>query len=102
MCWLGALKMGVKLGLRDVAWSAAKWKVMKKRLGYSDDEMKKFHENPKNKDILTKALELRKKMIIAESIDSHGCNSQHKNGDKFYFDGSGNLLTDMSPAKICI
>lgn len=90
------------MGLRDIAWNAVKWKHMKKRLGYSDDEIKKFRENPQNRDILSMAPELSKKMIIAEVIDSHGCNSQHKIGDKFYFDGSGNLLTDRSPTKICI
>ena len=90
------------MSLRDVAWNAAKWKVMKKRLGYSKNEMKKFRENSRNEDVLSKAPELGNKMIIAEVIDSHGCNSQHKIGDKFYFDGSGNLLTERSPAKICI
>ena len=90
------------MGLRDVAWNAAKWKVMQKRLGYSQNELKKFRENPRNEDILSRAPELSKKMIMAEVIDSRGCNSQHKNGDKFYFDGSGNLLTERSPAKICI
>lgn len=98
----GFSNLGVKMGLRNVAWNAVKWKFMKKRLGYSEDEINKFRENPKNKDILSKAPQLSKKMIIAEVIDSHGCNSQHKIGTKFYFDGSGNLLTDRSPAKICI
>jgi len=29
-------------------------------------------------------------------------NSQHKVGDKFYFDGAGNLLTKRCPEKVCI
>jgi uncharacterized repeat protein (TIGR04076 family) len=37
-----------------------------------------------------------------EVIDSHGCNSQHKVGDKLYFDAVGNLLTKKCPKKICI
>ena len=90
------------MGLRKIAWNTVKWKHMKKRLGYSDNEIKKFRENPRNKDILSKAPELSKKMIVAEVIDSRGCNSQHKVGDQFYFDGSGNLLTEPSPSKICI
>jgi uncharacterized repeat protein (TIGR04076 family) len=35
-------------------------------------------------------------------VESKGCNSQHKVGDKFYFDGAGNLITKMNPEKICI
>ncbi len=27
---------------------------------------------------------------------------EHKVGDKFYFDGAGNLITKLSPKRICI
>jgi hypothetical protein len=37
------------------------------------------------------------KMNIARVVDSKGCNSQHKVGNKFYFDGAGNLLTNFLP-----
>jgi len=40
------------MGIRDVAWNTIKWKFMKKRLGYTDEEMKKFRENPRNEDVL--------------------------------------------------
>jgi len=42
------------------------------------------------------------KTIIAEVVESHGCNSQHKVGDKFIFDGAGNLITKLCPKRICI
>ena len=89
------------MSIRDMAWNAIKWKVIKKRLGYTDEEMKKFRENPRNEDVLSKAPELFRKTIIVEIIDSHGCNSQHEIGDKFYFDGAGNLLTKLCPQKVC-
>ncbi len=41
------------------------------------------------------------KTFIVEVVESHGCNSQHKVGDKFYFDGSGNILTKLCPKRIC-
>lgn len=63
------------------------WNFFQKHLGYTDEEMKKFRENPRNEDVLSKAPALMNKTIIAEVVDSHGCNSQHKVGDKFYFDG---------------
>lgn len=75
---------------------------IQEHLGYTDEEMKIFLENPKNIEILTKAPDLMKKTIVIEVVKSHGCNSQHKVGDKFYFDGIGNLLTKLCPKRICI
>ena len=77
------------------------WKFCQKHLGYNDDEMKKFRQNPRNEDVISKAPALMNKTIVVEVVDAHGCNSQHKVGDKFYFDGSGNLLTKLCPKKIC-
>ncbi|MCG6964633.1 MAG: hypothetical protein LJE95_15370 [Acidobacteria bacterium] len=90
------------MGIRDVAWGTMKWKIMKKHLGYSDEEMQLFRNNPRNEDVLSCTPQLMSKTIIAEVVDSHGCNSQHKVGDKFYFDGAGNLLTKLCPKKVCV
>ena len=75
---------------------------LKDHFGYSDKELSLFLKNPRNEDILSKALKLLGKTIIIELVESHGCNSQHKVGDRFYFDGAGNLLTKLCPEKICI
>jgi uncharacterized repeat protein (TIGR04076 family) len=90
------------MSIRDVAWNTIKWKFIKNRLGYTNEEMRKVRENPRNDDVLSKAPELLGKTIIVEIVDSHGCNSQHRAGDKFYFDGAGNLLTKLCPKRICI
>jgi uncharacterized repeat protein (TIGR04076 family) len=78
------------------------WNFYQKHLGYTDAEMKKFRANPRNEDVISKAPALMNKTMIVEVVESHGCNSQHKVGDKFYFDGSGNLLTKLCPKRICI
>jgi uncharacterized repeat protein (TIGR04076 family) len=78
------------------------WKIFQQHLGYNDAEMKKFRENPRNEDVLTKSPSLMSKTIVAKVVESRGCNSQHKVGEKFYFDGAGNLLTKLSPSRICI
>lgn len=78
------------------------WKAFQDHLGYTNDEMKLFKANPRNIDVLSKTPALMNKTIIAEVIESHGCNSQHKVGEKFYFDGAGNLITKLCPKKICI
>lgn len=78
------------------------WKAFQNHLGYTDEEMKLFKANPRNTDVLSKTPALMNKTIMAEVIESHGCNSQHKVGEKFYFDGAGNLTTKLCPQKICI
>jgi uncharacterized repeat protein (TIGR04076 family) len=42
------------------------------------------------------------KTIVAEVLDSHGCNSLHSVGDRFYFDGAGNFIAKLCPKRICI
>jgi uncharacterized repeat protein (TIGR04076 family) len=78
------------------------WKTFQQHLGYNDEEMKRFRENPRNEDVLTKSPGLMNKTIVIKVVESHGCNSQHKVGDKFFFDGAGNLLTHLCPKRICI
>ncbi|MBY9010441.1 MAG: TIGR04076 family protein [Candidatus Lokiarchaeota archaeon] len=75
---------------------------IKERLDYNDEDLEIFLKNPNNLEILSKSIPLLNKTIIIEVLESHGCNTQHKVGDKFYFDGTGNLLTKLSPKKICI
>ncbi len=80
----------------------ATWKFMQQHLGFTDEEMELFRNNPKNADIISKTPDLMGKTIIAEVVASHGCNSRHQVGDKFYFDGAGNLITKLNPKRICI
>lgn len=79
-----------------------RWRLMQHHLGYTDDEMAMFRNDPRNADVLSKAAGLLNKTIVIEVIESHGCNSRHKVGDKIYLDGIGNLLTKQCPNKVCI
>lgn len=90
------------MNIKEVAWDKIKWTLMKNRLGYNSEEMKIFRNNPRNEAILDTAAQVQNRTIIIEVYNSRGCNSQHKVGDKFYFDGAGNLLTELCPKKICI
>lgn len=78
------------------------WNAIQKHFAYINEEMEVFMENPRNIDVLAKAPLFANKTMVSEVVDAHGCNSQHKMGDKFYFDGAGNLLTKRSPDRICI
>jgi uncharacterized repeat protein (TIGR04076 family) len=79
------------------------WKMVQEHLKYDDEEMEIFKANPRNEDVLSKTLIMLNRMIVAEVIESHGCDSGHKVGDRFYFDGRGvSLLAKLGPSKICI
>jgi len=77
------------------------WRIAKKRLGYSNDDLTTFKKDPRNADVLSKGAQLSNKLIILEVVESHGCNSGYKVGDRFYFDGAGNLLTERCPRRVC-
>ena len=51
------------------------WQLIQDHLGYSDEEMNLFRSKPKNAEILAKAPALMSKTIVAEVVDSQGCNS---------------------------
>ena len=78
------------------------WKLAQRRLGYTDEELALFKDDPRNADVLSKGAALMDMTIVVEVVKAHGCNSRHKVGDRFYFDGAGNLLTELGPKKICV
>ncbi|MBI5568637.1 MAG: TIGR04076 family protein [Desulfomonile tiedjei] len=78
------------------------WNFVQKHLGYSDEEMERFKSDPRNAHVVMKAPELMSKTIVAEVVESHGCNSQHKVGDSFCLDGAGNLISSLCPKRMCI
>ena len=78
------------------------WRFMQEHLGYDDEELEIFRSNPRNAEILSRAPALMQKTIVAEVVASHGCNSRHHVGDRFYFDGAGNLITKLNPKRICV
>ena len=75
---------------------------IKKHLGYTDEEMKVWLDNPRNQEVVLKVPALLQKTIVITVVEAHGCSSLHKVGQKFYFDGPGNLLTNLNPKRICI
>ncbi len=75
---------------------------IKEHYGYTDEELETLFENPRNIEAISKSLGLLDRTIVIEVVCSHGCTAQHKIGDKFYFNGIGQLLTRYCPKKICI
>ncbi|MDD5223356.1 MAG: hypothetical protein PHE84_05145 [bacterium] len=79
----------------------AVWKIMQDKLGYTEEEAKKFKNNPRNVKVMKAAEALMNKTIIFEVVKSHGCNIEHKVGDKFYFGAEGYMLAHKGPKKVC-
>jgi len=78
------------------------WKSVQNRMGYTDAEMEIFGIDSRNVMVLAKAPGLKKKTIIAEVVESHGCISGHRVGDRFHLDGAGNLISALCPERMCI
>jgi uncharacterized repeat protein (TIGR04076 family) len=89
-------------GGRAMAIDEKTWRFYKDLLGYTDEELEEFKKNPSNEDVISKSAALMERTMVFEVVASHGCASQHKVGERFYFDGSGNLLTKKSPKRICM
>jgi len=78
------------------------WAFFQNRLGFSDEDMEKFKKDPRNRAIVEKGADLAGKTIVAEVVHSSGCNSEHRVGDKFFMDATGNLISKLCPTKMCI
>lgn len=78
------------------------WKIIKRRFGYTDDELNTFKENPRNADVLARHAELNKTIFVLEVVEARGCNSLHKVGEQYFFDGAGNLLIERCSKNVCV
>jgi len=75
--------------------------MIRKRLKLDDQEWAIIVKNPKFQRLFTNAVEASKYRLVAEVIDSKGCQSGHIIGQKLIFDNSGNLLTKENPDRVC-
>jgi uncharacterized repeat protein (TIGR04076 family) len=78
------------------------WKRFQKHMGYTDEEMKIFRSDPEKVKMVTGTSDFVKARVIAEVIESHGCHSQHRVGDKFVMTAGGQLIAEESPKRMCM
>ena len=76
-------------------------KILQKRLKLSDEEFEDIKGNPRFQRLFANVPEAGKYRLVAEVIQSKGCNSGHVEGQKLVFDYAGNLLTGEAPSKVC-
>ncbi len=85
----------------DPRVSEGVWKLMQHRLGYTDEELEKFKNDPRNEKIMARAAELLNKTVMFEVVESRGCNIEHKVGDQFPFSAEGYMLAHKGPKRVC-
>jgi uncharacterized repeat protein (TIGR04076 family) len=78
------------------------WRRFQKHMGYSDQEMEVFRSDPEKVKMVTQTPEFVKCKVIAEVIESHGCHSGHKVGDRFVMTAGGQLIAEESPKRMCM
>ncbi len=74
---------------------------IRNRLKLGEQEWEVIEKNPKFQRLFQNAMEASKYRLVAEVIDSKGCHTGHRIGQKIFFDNSGNLLTQESPDRVC-
>jgi hypothetical protein len=87
---------------RNVAWSEARWSAFGRAMGYSAEELRQFRAYPNNEYVAQNAWRLDEWIIEAEVIESHGCASGHRLGDKLYFSPQGVMETRLGPERVCL
>jgi len=78
------------------------FKIMGRHLKYDEEEQTLFKDRSENREILEKIASIKSMEIVAEIVSAKGCNTGHEIGQKFYFDGAGNLIAEKLPKKTCI
>jgi uncharacterized repeat protein (TIGR04076 family) len=78
------------------------WKAFQKHMGYSDEELESFRKVPRNVRLVEETPEFMKHKIIAEVVESHGCHSRLKVGDRIVMNGNGQIIRDECPETMCI
>jgi len=74
-----------------------------KRVGYSEPEIKKFHEGGhRTRQVLHLSRAAGKYSIMAEVVESKNCNSGHVKGQTLILDVDGNFITKLCPNKLCV
>ena len=64
-----------------------------KHMEYTDEEMEIFRSDPEKVKMVTQTPEFVNCRVVAEVIESHGCNAQHKVGDRFVMTAGGLLIS---------
>jgi len=78
------------------------YRRLQEHMEFTDEEMELFKSDPYKVKMVTETPEFIKCRVVAEVIESQGCHTKHKVGDKFVLTPGGSILTDQCPKEICV
>ena len=76
-------------------------KQLQQVMGYSDEQMKSFLQNPRNQKILSRQGDIAQVNIVFEIVKAEGCIVGHKVGQKFIVAKGGALDMKNSAPFLC-
>jgi uncharacterized repeat protein (TIGR04076 family) len=79
-----------------------RWQKVQKALGFTDDEMALFRSNPKNRKAMEASPLFATHVMAIEVTEARNCSAGYQPGDTFYVDTEGCLISNESPARICV
>jgi len=77
------------------------WQGVKAMMGFSDNELEVFKNQPRTKKILSRLEGLQEASVIFEVKKSHGCIAGHKQGDHYVFPNGGSMDMKSSSPLLC-
>lgn len=77
-------------------------KILKRHLGYDDDQMDAFLSHPKNLEMAERIPDMLKARFEFRVIKAHGCACKHKVDQTVVVNGDGSLATNECPDKMCM
>ena len=77
------------------------WQGVKAMMGFSDEELEIFKNQPRTKKIIGRLEGLQQASVIFEVKKSHGCIAGHKQGDHYVFPNGGSMDLKCSSPSLC-
>ncbi len=74
---------------------------LQQKMGYSDAEMRRFLENPRNRKLLKRLGDFSRIAVVFEIVKAKGCLVGHQPGETFVFPGAASLDTAGSAPRLC-
>ncbi len=76
-------------------------KQLQERMGYSEEQMKSFLQNPRNQKIFSHREDMSQVNVVFEIVKAEGCAHGHRAGEKFIFPRCGAMDLKNSASKLC-
>jgi len=97
----GGIKMATASETNPVSAADSTWRGVQTIMGYSDNELEIFKNQPRTIKIVSRLSGLKEASVIFEVKKVHGCIAGHKKGDFFVFPNAGSMDLQNSSPQLC-